>query len=424
LGDEAAGNALFVIQFLMRLKEDRRFSFNLGLMKWTWNCSEIRESYTATSNVADILADRMKKSGAALAILPVAAALGNEFSPEALQMIVDHIKTKSLEKSDNSFLTPLRGMDFVIHSLDQCMEEGLLETTPNGTFKFCHDKILETAMTFLNDEVKICIGNYFLNCFDEGEELFGDAFYPLLSLVNLHLNDLATDENKKFRVVELNTLAGEKALQCAAFEPASEFFNNAMRCLPSDHWTRHKDISLRIFVMAGAAAFTAGAGCQDRVKEYTDEVLAQSDVPLLDKVDLCYTMMDVFDAAFTSEANLANYKFGYSLLKDFGCHFPKGAFCTLTKTLIGLLNAKLSLKDKLSPQVLETMPISTNRKTMSIMKILEKFTNACFHTNSSLLPLVMLRQAQYTNQYGLTPYAALSYPGLGMLFCSMEDFES
>jgi predicted ATPase len=393
-------------------------------MKWTWDCTEIRESYTATSNVADILSDRMRKNGAALAILPVAAALGNEFSPDALQLIVDHIKMILLGKSDNSLLYSLRGIAHVIHSLDQCIEEELLETTPNGTFKFCHDKILETAMTFLDDEVKICIGNYFLDRFDEGDEQFGDAFYPLLSLINQHLNELATDENKKFRVVELNTLAGEKALQCAAFEPASDFFNNAMRCLPNDHWTSHRDISLRIFVMAGAAAFNAGAGHQDRVKEYTDQVLAQSDVPLLDKVDLCYTMMDVYDAAFTSEANQANYKFGYSLLKDFGCRFPKGAVCTKTKTLTGLLNAKLSLKKKLSPQVLETMPISSDRQTMSVMKILDKFTNACFHANSDLLPLVMLRQAQYTDRYGLTPYAALSYPMLGMLFCAMEDFES
>jgi hypothetical protein len=153
-------------------------------------------------------------------------------------------------------------------------------------------------------------------------------------------------------------------------------------------------------------------------------VLAQSDVPLLDKVDLCYTMMDVFDASFTSEANEANFKFGYALLKDFGCRFPKGTVLTRTKTLSGLLNAKLSLKKKLSPQVLETMPITTDRQTISIMKILDKFTNACFHTNSDLLPLVMLRQAQYTDRFGLTPYAALSYPMLGMLFCTMEDFES
>jgi histidine kinase len=393
-------------------------------MKWTWDCTEIRESYTATSNVADILVDRMKKSGDALAILPIAAALGNEFSPEVFQMIVDHIKIAMLEKSGNALFQPLRDMEHVIHSLDRCVEEGLLETTPNGTFKFCHDKILETSMTFLDDDVKICIGNSFLDRFDKGEEQFGDAFYPLLSLIKLRLNELVADESKKFRVVELFTLAGEKALQYAAFEAASDFFNTAMRFLPTDHWTTHRNISLRIFVMAGASAFNAGAGHQDRVKEYTDVVLAQSDIPLLDKVDLCYTMMDVFDAAFTSEANLANFNFGFSLLKDFGCRFPQGAAGILTKTLTGLLNAKLSLKKKLSPKVLESMPISTDPQTVSIMKILDKFSIACFHNNSDLLPLVMLRQAHYTDRFGLTPYAALSYPLLGMLFCTMDDFES
>ena len=420
----AAGNAFFVVQFLMRLKEDRRFSFSIGLLKWTWNSDEIRESYTATSNVADILADRMKKSGVALAILPIASALGNEFSPQTLQMIVDHTKTVSLKTNNNPFFQSLFNTDYVIHPLDQCIDEGLLEMTPLGMYKFCHDKIQETAMSFLDKKIKVCIGDYFMDRFDDDGEKFGDAFYPLLSLVNQQLNELATDEKKRFRVVELNALAGERALRCGAFEPASVFFINAMRHLSSDHWAKHRNISLRIYIMAGAAAFNAGAGYIDRVKGYTEEVLAQTDLPLLDKIDLCYTMMDVYDATFTSKANKANYEFGRSLLEDFGCRFPKGRVGTLAKTMTGLLNAKITLRKKLSPQALETMPISTDRQAIAIMKILDKFTNAVFHTKSDLLPLVMLRQAQYTDRFGLTPYAAVAYPLLGMLFCSMDDFEA
>ncbi|KAG7347491.1 serine/threonine protein kinase [Nitzschia inconspicua] len=420
---KTAGNAFFVVQLLVRLKEDNRFTFNIGLMKWTWDCSEIRESYTATSNVADFLTDRMKKSGAALAILPIAAALGNEFSPGALQMVIDRVKI-SFQKSDNAQFVSLYDTKLVNSPLLQCVDEGLVESTSNGMFKFCHDKILETAMSFLSDDVKVCIGDYFLDQFDAEEEKFGDAFYPLLSLVNQRVDELARSEEKKFRVVQLNTLAGEKALNCAAFEPASEFLSNAIRCLPSDHWTKHRDLSLHIFVMAGAAAFNAGAGHVDRVKRYTDEVFAQTDVPLLDKVDLCYTMMDAYDSAFTAESNLANYEFGRSLLKDFGCRFPKSSVGVLLRTLSGLLAAKVTLKKKLSPQILETMPISTDRKLMAVMKILDKFTNAAFHSKTDLLPLVMFRQVQYTDKFGLSPYAALAYPLLGMIFCSMQDFEA
>lgn len=420
----AAGNSFFVVQFLMRLKEDHRFSFSIGLMKWTWDCAEIRESYTATSNVADFLADRMKESGEALAILPIAAALGNLFSPEALQSIVDHIKKQSLETIESSFMRMMDCSNSVAPPLDKCVDEGLLETTPEGMYKFSHDKILETALSFLNVEVKRCIADYFLENFDQEEEQFGDAFYPLLSLVNQRVKDFAASEEKNFRVVELNALAGEKALQCAAFEPASEFLSNAMSCLPKGHWTAHRDLSLRIFVLAGAAAFNAGAGHLNRVKEYTDELLAQPNVDLLDKVDMCYTMMDVYDATFTAEGNQSNYEFGRSLLKEFGCRFPKSSVGALAKTVTGLMGAKFSLKKKLSPQALETMPISSDRKLIALMKILDKFTNAVFHTRSDLVPLVMLRQLQYTDQYGLSPYAAITYPLLGTIFCTMQDFEA
>eukprot|EP00977_Amphora_coffeiformis_P001052 scaffold220_cov169-Amphora_coffeaeformis.AAC.32 len=424
LNKKTAGNAFFVVQFLKQLEEDCRFSFNFGSMKWTWDCSKIRVSYTATSNVAGILADRMKKSGAALAILPIAATLGNAFSPETLQMIVDHVKTLLFKTTDDSFLNPLCEITHVGHSLEQCVNEGLLEATLDGMYKFCHDKILDTAMSFLNEEVKICIGDFFLEEYDKEGQQFGDAFFPLLSLVNQQFKELGTDERNRFRAVELNALAGEKALQCAAFVPASDFFSNAIQYLPNDHWSSHPDLSLRIYVMAGAAAFNAGTGHVYRVSRYTDEVLEQPDVALLDKVDLCYTMMDVYDASFTAAANQANYDFGLSLLKDFGCHFPKGAVSTLAQTLMGLMSAKLSLKKKLSHKALETMPISTDRRAMSIMKILDKFTNAVFHTKSDLLPLVILRQVHYTYQFGLTPYAAFAYPLLGMLFCSAtEDFE-
>ena len=77
----------------MRLKDDCRFTFSIGLMKWTWDCDQIRKLYTATSNLAEILSDKMKKSGEALTILPVAAALGSEFSPSVLQTILDHLIT-------------------------------------------------------------------------------------------------------------------------------------------------------------------------------------------------------------------------------------------------------------------------------------------------------------------------------------------
>lgn len=383
-------------------------------MKWTWDCNEIRESYTATENVADVLTDRMQKSTVALEILPTAACLGSTFSPGLLQKVVEGVHSDE---------TP-DGTKSVSRSLEKCVLEGYLEVTSDLEYRFCHDKILETALKFLDKDAKVRIGDFFLERFDKESGGFGDAFYSAVNVVNEEANSLATTEHKKRRIAEMNAVAGEKALQLAAFEAAGEFLENAMKFLPADHWTSQKDLSLNIYVMAGAAAFCAGTGHQDNVKVYTDEVMAQKHVPLLDKMELCFTMMDTYDTAFTNEANLTNYEFGRQILADFDCTFPTSALGVGIKTLSGLAKAKMQLKKKLSSQALDSKPIVTDRRVLMIMKVLDKFTSAVFHCKGELLPLVILKMAKYTDRFGLTPAAAISYPLLGLLFGSLDDFET
>ena len=211
------------------------------------------------------------------------------------------------------------------------------------------------------------IGAIFIEQFVNEVDL-GDTIYSAVKLANVQ-GAVGDIDEKRLVLAKMNLVAGERAMQRAAFDIAAGHLNAAIELLPQDHWESN-DFSLRLYTLAGAAEFCNGS--HDRVKFLTDEVLEKSNAPLLDKLDLVWTFMETAEVAVDGTPG---FELGLKVLKDpiFKIQFPKSNLGIAVNTFSGLIKAKLR-KKKLSPRALQSMPIKTDRQSLALMRTLDKLS--------------------------------------------------
>ena len=355
------GNSFFVVQLLLQAKKDGHLSFNLAVMAWFWDLEAIQTEYSSTDNVADLMSKKLKENAKSLSILPVAACLGAAFTPTLLHRVLNGLYVRG------DYDAKLSISDVEV-TLEQFCSGGFTETPSQGRFRFAHDKIQEAALSLLASSVKICIGEIFLDQFQEEKEKFQEDIYFAVSLANLQLTSTLRDDTKRICIAEMNMLAGKRALESAAFDAAARFLTIAVDLLPDNIWVSNTQTAVQAVTLAGAAEFCTGN--QKQVQIYADIILSKTKVPLLDKIGLCHTLMESYEVGLESKANL---EFGLKLLDGFGCKFPKSGVGITMKTMSGLLKAKLQLKKKLSTESLESKPYVKDRHTMALMKTLVRF---------------------------------------------------
>lgn len=88
----------------------------------------------------------------------------------------------------------------------------------------------------------------------EGEDV-GDTILLVASHINYGKEIIQKeDEELAIALATLNMRAGKKAMDGCDHKAAYSYLQSALSLLPSDHWERHYDLSLRLhFLMAVAA---------------------------------------------------------------------------------------------------------------------------------------------------------------------------
>ncbi|KAL3916102.1 MAG: hypothetical protein SGILL_005333 [Bacillariaceae sp.] len=389
------GNPFFMVQLLMQMKDDGHLAFNFGLMKWTWDMQTILDTYSATENVAKLMRSKLLHHRAAVRILPVAGTLGAVFSFSLLNRIIDGLKKIDAEEFD------------LVNGLKECVEAGFLNTGCNTDhFKFVHDKVQEAALELLEEKTKVSIGAIFMELFINDIDL-GDTIYSAVRFANIQ-GMTGDNDRKRLILAEMNTLAGELAMQRAAFAVAAEHLKAAIDLLPRDRWEQD-DFALRLFTLAGAAEFCCGN--HDRVKTLTDEVLKESSAPLLDKLDIVWTLME---AAEVSVDSSQGFDLGMEVLRDpiFNIKLPKSNLGITASTFSGLAKVKLN-KKRLTPQAVQSMPIKTDRESLAIMRTLDKLAR---HASAGswlfVAALDDLETAKLCGEAGLAILYRCNYPAL------------
>ena len=161
--------------------------------------------------------------------LQVAACLGNNFSPRALE------KAQKADEIEDAFL-------------GEAVELGFLRRVTSDHYVWGHDLIHQSALDLIpsskRDAFHLLIGSrLFMNT--HRDELEKMIFY-ICDNMNRGVS-LIEDSDQRYELAELNLRAGDKAISASAFQSASKLLSTGVSLLGPDCWSDHYELTMRLY---------------------------------------------------------------------------------------------------------------------------------------------------------------------------------
>jgi predicted ATPase len=351
---KTAGNPFFLVFFMTLLCQQKMIEFNLGLMKWTWDLAEIMHNIPATSNVVDMIQQKLESlSSSQRSLLIYASFLGPFFSKDTICLVWNNLE----ENTDNQSVD--------LHALlESSVKDGIFEITYCQNYRFVHDKARECANSLINPDqlplIRHRIGRTLLSGLDEGE----NVFFVALKLLNQGSPPAAKEE--RIDLAQMNLKAARKMIDVTGFEMALKYVERGLSLLPSDsQWTECYAISLE-FCDIGAET-CAVLGDIGRGGNYCDEIL-QHAKSVDDKFRIYFLKMDSLlrQSLFHDAIDL-----GLSVLKDHDIRFPQNPVHRKALAILELRRCK-KLSKGLCIDKLTASDIITDARQLGIMRIMYK----------------------------------------------------
>ncbi len=265
------GNAFFTHQFLHTLYEEELLNFNQ--QQWQWNVQQIANK-NITANVVELMANKINKlPEKTVAILQLAACIGNQFELSMLAVISELKQDETLER-----LQPA-----IIEGLIQPLDE-------KSQFKFLHDRVQQATYTLIADKQKqaihLQIGNLLLK--NTPANILEDKVFNIVGHFN-HSIELLNEQAKLLDIAKLNLIACQKARKSMASQPALEYIQKAMALLPENFW--QNQLTFQIYKERAEVEFVNSN--YDMAEQFINEVIVHS-TNMVDKVDMYYLLITMY----------------------------------------------------------------------------------------------------------------------------------
>lgn len=321
---KTGGNAFFVKEYLTVLTNMELVRFSLGSLKWSWDLDVIKRQTLATTNVVDMIVERLQSLPPKLCeLLPCVACLGSVFTQTALNTVAYHY-CQDLRALIDEYVDSVKqseGVDeedsFDDDLSDILCREGLLCREQGGIYRWQHDKILEALLQLVDpdqmEQIKFEVGRLLLR-----ELSKQDLALHLFSVVNLlNARDVGPTGNP-WEIVRLNVRAGRTALSSSSASLAIKFLEKGKLLLPKDSWAREQSLSVELHSCLAEAYFCIGR--HDQVHGIFESVYPRDDVALAAKRRICTAKLYSLAAqGLTVDAKNLTLE----ILEQLGCRFPK-----------------------------------------------------------------------------------------------------
>jgi class 3 adenylate cyclase/tetratricopeptide (TPR) repeat protein len=221
---ETEGNAFFVEEVFRHLAESGKVFDSRGRFR-----SDLRiEELDVPANVRLVTGRRLDRlSEPTHGVLSVAAVIGRHFSFEVLENVVQ------------------LGAEALLDALDEAEEAQLIASESSDAqerYWFTHELIRHTLLTRLSAPRR---RRHHLRIADALEQLHaGDLEFHAADIAH-HLAE-AGKAADHLRTAAIFTLAGDRALEAAAFDEALRFYQQALALLPPQEARRRTDVLFRL----------------------------------------------------------------------------------------------------------------------------------------------------------------------------------
>lgn len=380
--NKTKGNAFYTRQFLKSVYEEGFLHFDFDHSKWQWNTDLIIQM-NVSGNVVDLMTDFIQKlPEETLELLETASSIGNRFDKRTLS-VVKQMNEKKIESAISIALT-----------------EGLLIPVGNE-YKFAHDRVQQAIYALIPDEKKGSLhlqnGKRLTAHYTEAE--LQDKIFDLVNQWNLGAGQI-TDQQEKYYLAKLNTIAGHKASASAAYPQALQYFEKGLMMFTESDWQKNYSVMHQLTADAADAAYLSAQ--YEKVDHYSGDLFKHSQ-SLIDSVKGHEIQIKKLIA---QNHPLEAVQLGLEILKKLGVNLPlKPGKLQVFKDL---MQTKWLLKNK-TPEYFNNLPEMKDAEKNAAMRILSDITSASYFAVPDLVPLLVFKMVSLTVKYGLSRKSPFSF---------------
>ncbi|WP_375496919.1 AAA family ATPase [uncultured Nostoc sp.] len=404
VSQKTQGNPFFATQFLKALHQDRLIKFNFESGCWECDIAQVNQQVVTDDVVAFMALQLQRLPQSTQNILQLAASIGDQFDLATLAIVSEssEIETaadlwKALEEG---LLLPTGDIyKFFQHSGQDSDSKPFNSNFQVPTYKFLHDRVQQAAYSLIPENQKqtthLKLGQLLLNNISASEQ--EEKIFQIVSQLNLGLR-LITQQTERDQLVQLNLLAGRKAMAATAYTAAIEYLTLGMELLTADSWQSQYDLTLALYEDAAKAEYL-NTNFEQAIK-LTDMILQQT--------------MQILDTIKAYELKVQIY-----IAQDQQVKAIETGLKALEELKISLISPDVEQQKLPTLTNLANIPEMTNLESLAALRLLISITPPVHHVKPDMFPSVALTMLHLCLEQGHSSLAAFVYGSYGIFLCAV-----
>ncbi|MDJ0715621.1 MAG: AAA family ATPase [Prochloraceae cyanobacterium] len=427
---KTAGNPFFLIELLKSLTAEKLLSFDFSAGCWQWDIEKI-QGMEISDNVVELMVGKIQKlSHNTQHILKMAASIGSHFDLQVLSVINEKSSLVMaadlwealqvgliLPKSDDYKIPLILNQDGMEIGESVSSEYSILNSQCPISYKFLHDRVQQAAYALIpagqQKEVHLKIGRLLLKNIDK--DSLEENIFDLVNHLNLGAQ-LITSQSERYQLANLNLIAGRKAKDSTAYEPAVRYLNLGLNLLEKNSWQEQYELTLNLYLAAVEAEYLNTN--LERAKYLSDIAIDNAKHPLEKvkgyelKIQFYISHNQMIEAIDTALEVLSILGLSLSQKND----------------NLSVLNRQIRRKlTTLGKRIedLGDLPEMTDPYQIAIMRILMNLSAPAFIADPALWQKVILTMVNLSIEYGNCRISSFAYGYYGNLLCgALEDLDN
>ena len=413
---KTAGNAFFVMQFLVSLSDEGLLEYSAKSRRWEYRSDEILEFAVADSVVSLLSAKMLRMTPDVQTSLQIASCLGGRSDEKALHVL------------DSKFRSNFHVLAGLAVCLDLAVEEGLMFKS-GAAYTFAHDRIRESAYSLIPEDdrnnMHLTIARTLMKTF-EPHNLSNDGVLFLIADQILEadlLINLMLEKDERTNAVAFLLAAGKRCLSsAAALLPAIVYLHKAIDLIsPTEGagseieqswWSEQYDMSLELYTSLGEAQYVLGN--HQEVSTVSQIVLSEAR-SIEDKLRIYYILIESMAAQGKIVEAL---QFGIGVLSQLGENLPSNDE-ELTQAMVGkYVGETMALLGKEGgPSYLLEWTLMEDASQIAKMKLLSQLFTFAFLASPRVYAILSCRMIQITLSGGVCKESSTALATMGAMLC-------
>jgi predicted ATPase/serine/threonine protein kinase len=399
------GNPLFARQYLEHLHREGLIRFLHGTGTWTWDMARVEQT-AVTESIAELLrAKILKMPPETQEALQAAACLGTRFDLKTIVLVTG------------------KGGTALVRELWPALEDGIirplaasyaLRETGAGeaelAFVFAHDRVHRAAYDLIPEteqkRVHLRIARSLLRATRPSE--LEERIFEIVT----HLDqawDLIDSNEERRAGLGLNLKAGRRAKANGAHDVALRYLRHAVERLPEDAWDHEYELTRDLYLDRAECEYLAGR------RDKAEEIIAVA----LDHLRSPVERAEAYAISIHIKTNKGRpneaLRLGLEALAMLDVNLP--ASPPLHSVTASVLETRRRLEG-VSANALLTLPHVTDKKTLAILKIINRLAAPAYFTDQGLYGLMHCLILRLALDQGNAGDSVRGYAAFGMILGS------